>query len=206
MRSGLGHNNNPSAREFISLYKKLMVRHQIKGIGGNAIPLDDTVILHVTSRRRPVAHIDAQDINILKCLGQDIATSLKDDEDTNDEEVLPEESLLTLPQELQYKSAVITYIAGFVVKMVMRTVKCPVCVTALLAEREDLASSTYSLISHKTRGGLIYPSPSVVRLCRMAEKQFNVVEENRDTLTQANFLQRHITMPILMDICQSRSS
>ncbi len=34
VRAGLGSNDNPSCREFCSLYKKLLVRHQIKGVTG----------------------------------------------------------------------------------------------------------------------------------------------------------------------------
>lgn len=49
MRSRFGSNNNPTAREFATTYKKLLIKHEIRGIGGNCAAQDNTAILHVSS-------------------------------------------------------------------------------------------------------------------------------------------------------------
>ncbi len=168
---------------------------------GNAIPLDETVILHVSSKRRPTTQIDAQDISLCKRLGIEYQSGRMEEEEEDD---LAAESLLTLPKGRQYKSAVVTYIAGYVVNMVTRTIKCPFCEAALHAKASDLRSSTYSLISFKTRGGLIYPSPSVVHLCRLAEKQFTLAEGDNRKMSEDMFLQNHISSQVLQDLLSGR--
>ncbi len=59
VRSGLGCNNNPSAREFCSRYKRLMVHLQVKaGAKGNCIPQGSTAILECPSGSSKICAID----------------------------------------------------------------------------------------------------------------------------------------------------
>ena len=46
VRSAGGCNNNPTVRQFVAAYKRLLMRHQIKGANGNCAALDDTNILY----------------------------------------------------------------------------------------------------------------------------------------------------------------
>ena len=72
---------------------------------GNCLALDDTVILDVTSTRASSRHIDAEEISLLKQLGQDSPTSTSADIDL--------EAFHSLPvDDIQYKDVIITFIAG----------------------------------------------------------------------------------------------
>ena len=64
-----------------------------------------------------------------------------------------------------YRSAVIQYIARYVVRMVRKRVNCPVCVSAEAGE-------TLHPSRDKNRGGLVKASESVVRVCHETEKCF----------------------------------
>ena len=58
-----------------------------------------------------------------------------------------------------FKEAAISYVAGYVVKMVKQKISCADCI-------ESLGSKNYSaFLSKKSRGGLIKPSFSVERIC-----------------------------------------
>ena len=73
----------------------------------------------------------------------------------------------------QYKMAVITYIAGYVVRMVRKKISCPDCQFALTVESEQqVASIGCEFMLLKNRGGLIKASSSVVMVCEETEKCF----------------------------------
>ena len=65
------------------------------------------------------------------------------------------------------KSAVLHYIAGYVVRMVKKRITCPVCVEALEAGTD---ATLHHLLGQKNRGGLVKPSESVVLGCQETEK------------------------------------
>lgn len=59
IRASLGYNNNPSVRQFISAYKKLLVRCQIRDNGiGNCILLEDIDILHTLPKIDAISEIN----------------------------------------------------------------------------------------------------------------------------------------------------
>ena len=47
VRAAGGCNNNPTAYNFLSIYKRLLLRSSIQGGKGNVTPRDDTTILHL---------------------------------------------------------------------------------------------------------------------------------------------------------------
>ena len=201
VRSGLGNNNNPSGREFIVIYKKLLVQHQVKGVTGNCIPLDDTVILQPKRRDKQIASIiDAQELSLWKQLDQNLEQAEEEEEDFDFDYVA------TLPGlNGQFKDCVINYICGFVIRMVMRGNKCPVCMESL-HDRSDLDSPSHSLIRSKTNGGLFFPSKSLVALCTIIEKRMKVVEETKAYLSaDSQFKQNVITSHVIREIISSKS-
>ena len=66
----------------------------------------------------------------------------------------------------QFQESAVSYIAGYVVRMVRRTTTCEKCSKAL--ESESYCSK---FVEHKNRGGLIKASISVLKLCRETEKR-----------------------------------
>ena len=72
----------------------------------------------------------------------------------------------------EYKKAVITYIAGYVVRMVKKKILCPRCQVALTDELPtDTIGSKFLLL--KNRSGLVKASISVILVCEEAERCFN---------------------------------
>ncbi len=88
--------------------------------------------------------------------------------------------------------------------MVLRQTKCPTCVNALEADMSNGLPNVYSLIGHKTNGGLIFPSASVLRLCKEVEKRFCILEQGATYLIpQSNYLAKHVTTPVLSELLES---
>ena len=79
-----------------------------------------------------------------------------------------------------YQESIIAYIAGFVVRKLRTKMSCAICVNALTQTRlttQQLPTSHHSsldLILSKDRGGLVFPSESVIHIIRTAEKAFRV--------------------------------
>jgi len=58
------------------------------------------------------------------------------------------------------------YIAGFVVKKILKLIACSTCQASLTIN----SNNCNSLISIKNRGGLIFPSNNVVKVCQETER------------------------------------
>ena len=86
--------------------------------------------------------------------------------------------------------------------MVLRHLRCEACMSALLSDSAP-DSTDYALIVFKDNGGLLYPSTSVVYICKLVEKQFSLVEEKQHLARENNFLQKQISMPVVMELLQS---
>jgi hypothetical protein len=68
---------------------------------------------------------------------------------------------------------IVTYIAGFIVHHLQKTLKCETCIAALLGDKNDFL---HSLIMQKSRGGLCYPSEDVRKICQKAELCIRIAE------------------------------
>jgi hypothetical protein len=76
-----------------------------------------------------------------------------------------------------YREAMIEYIAGFIVRKLVKEVSCIVCANALQDPRNTLCLSDTAptrFISCINRGGLVVPTKSVVQIVRTAEKAFKL--------------------------------
>jgi len=94
---------------------------------------------------------------------------------------------LDLHTTTSFKEAVITYISGYVVKMVQKRIKCDTCKEALTSPQEEATQTTsFSLQKRKTCGRLIASSSDVVTICLETEKHstFLVRNENLSSLTK----------------------
>ncbi len=92
-----------------------------------------------------------------------------------------------------------------VVRMVMKRTKCPTCVNSLEADlSQGCVPKIYSLIAHKSNGGLLFPSTSVLRLCKEVETHFSLLEKGDSFMNpQHNFLVKHITLPVVTKIVET---
>jgi hypothetical protein len=67
----------------------------------------------------------------------------------------------------EYKEAAISYIAGYVVKMVEKKIHCPQCLAALITSKENIPDL---FVTWKTNGGLRLPSLGLIKICEETEK------------------------------------
>lgn len=157
IRAKGGFNNNPTAIQFETAYKRLIVHGEIKHLNsGDCVPLEDINILTFSDVRHETK------LNLFTRLSnnddQDSPTS---DVIDNDHDYLADPTRLTF-----YAKEVITYIGGFVVRRLRNVLKCEDCLVALVTDKYK------GIIAKKDKGGLIYSSKDVVTVCETAEKIF----------------------------------
>lgn len=160
IRAHGGHNNNPTARQFKSAFKKLLIHAEVRDGGlGNCIPLEQIGILYWSSTKDPVDIINNTNINFYK---ENIQFE-QEDYHLKDHDYLVTSNLgLSM-----FAKEVVIYLAGFVVHKLEKKLFCEVCESALVGNKQDLLNS---LINIKTKGGLSYPSEDVISICMITEK------------------------------------
>ena len=87
----------------------------------------------------------------------------------------------------EYKQAAISYITGYVAKMVIKKTLCSRCCEAL-GSRNHAATSSFMRL--KDRGGLFKPTQSVFKICEKTEQRFQkLLASTNGKLPQGNNLQ-----------------
>jgi len=167
-----GCNNNPTVRQFIAAYKRLLMRHNVAGGIGNCTVQDATNMLSVTANSVASNDTGLQQDSLDVCIGRLYALS-------GQPSIVHDHAYVELPSKTtltNYKTAVVSYIAGYVVKMVRRKISCLECQSALT---DDVAVPTAvgsevgsQFMALKNRGGLVKASPSVILVCQETEKCF----------------------------------
>ncbi|KAF2891740.1 hypothetical protein ILUMI_14433 [Ignelater luminosus] len=142
-----GFNNKPSPLQFQNAYRRLLGQHQIKARNGNCMPMDATQLLYVGSGTR---------IAIKDSLIDDINSIIIAEGDHN---YCYNDVNLSL-----YKEHVIGNIAGFVVKQIIKKIKCSICEGLLTTEHSNSA-----LLNLKKWGKLVIPSKEVIEICKLLE-------------------------------------
>ena len=161
VRASGGWNNNPTTRQFIAAYKQLLMRHNIEGGRGNCTPQDDTEILNSVKDQ---CEIDSQPTGI-----SDVAIARRYDLELR-EPVATDHDYCDVSNAIvlsEYKEAAISYIAGYVVRMVEKKIHCMECKTALTTTKESLPDL---FVTWKTNGGLKLPSLGLIKICEETEK------------------------------------
>ncbi|KAM7307079.1 uncharacterized protein ISCGN_010715 [Ixodes scapularis] len=174
VRSFGRQNGNPTARQFSAAFKRLIIQNEIKDVEtGNCLPLDEVGILNASSGTVPVADILNHTIPRWKLMPpQDEAS----EDASNDYCLNP--GYIT-----ECCGRIVTYIAGFLVRSLRRSLLCEISLSSLTTEPN--ANSTYSRVRRKTRGGLLYPSEGVIKIARKCEQQVRTVI-NRGKLSGQN--------------------
>lgn len=160
IRAKGGFNNNPTARQFESAYKRLLVHTQISGPDtGNISNRENLTILTYGSGRNLTVNENKNDLledpnNI------QFENSIKDNLDS-----------LQLSTELWdltiYNADVVAYIAGFVVRILRNSIVCSKCLTFL--EGHTVIPKQQA---RKQYGKLVKASEEVIEICKEAEKYF----------------------------------
>lgn len=91
----------------------------------------------------------------------------------NDDEII--QNWINIEESDSFRANAIAYLAGFVVKMTRRYIKCDNCLFALLADT-DLDIRYSQLMLCKDRGGLIYPSFDVIKICNAVENVIQIID------------------------------
>lgn len=156
IRAHGGFNNNPTARQFQSAYKKMLMHLEVsESFRGNCIPLEKLNILmcnsvhqiNITSKEYSVygAYLDSQDYCSIE----------------NDHDYLPD------PMS-PFAKNIICYIAGYVVYYLKNKIACEKCTEALSSKTRQ--HFLYSFIDLKNKNGLEYPSDDLLEICIKCEK------------------------------------
>ena len=117
VRSQGGFNNNPSAKQIMTTYRRLLIHHSLKNIKtGNCLVQDATQILSVAGGI----------VNHQEC-------KFNDDNPTvftaNDD--ITQVNIMEPPQLSEYSEKLVKYISGFVSKKLKRSIKCKACTASL---------------------------------------------------------------------------
>ncbi|CAK1582459.1 unnamed protein product [Parnassius mnemosyne] len=155
IRAHGGCNNNPKARHFMAIYKKLLVKLELNNFeSGNCMALENISILTCSSS--------------VEKMNKSTLSPMIEEEMENEEyikefdEVLKTENIMT-----EFSSEIVSYIAGNVVHFLLNKIKCETCISALL--NSSAIKDNFKLIRLKDNGGLIFPSADVILICKKIE-------------------------------------
>lgn len=158
IRSHGGANNNPTARQFKAIYKKILVHTELQNSEkGNCVPLEEISILHCSSALKSINNTSEK-----KQLCVEQQDELLETEYIANDMFF--DNTLT-----EFTKQITTYIAGYVVKFLSLRLKCEDCLNEL--HSEDL-NPTHRLIEIKNQTGLTTPSKDVILICEKVEKIF----------------------------------
>ncbi|KAL4126973.1 hypothetical protein QTP88_011171 [Uroleucon formosanum] len=165
IRSHGGHNDNPTARQFRSAYRKLLINAKIKdGSLGNCIPLDEIDILNCSSAtnaiKDPVDIINESNAILYK----DIILQPQTHHIKDHDYIIVSDQNITMSN---YIKEVVAYISGFICHRLSSKIKCDICCNALFGDKKDFMTS---LINVRDKGGLSYPSDDVILIALQTEK------------------------------------
>lgn len=177
IRSANGCNNNPTALQFESAYKRLMLHNSIKASAAANIQESNINILTVSSRRDKLVNT-----SIYECVPENLANVQEiENFDVTDYQVF--EEITAGIDDNSIKTHAVVYLSSVVESKVMHEVKCIDCLNAIADD--DITENT--LISRKIFSENIHqPSVSVVKICKVVEhflkmEKFKVEEENTAT-------------------------
>ncbi|KAL4718703.1 hypothetical protein ACJJTC_011322, partial [Scirpophaga incertulas] len=157
IRAKGGFNNNPSAQQFKSAFKRMLVHGEIKHItSGNCIPLEHMNILTLTN---PELAINKTSEKSRLIDNDTVNTEVFEKILMKDHDYLSDPSILT-----EFSKHIIIYIAGFIVSKLKKELHCEECISVIICNTKYV-----SLQLKKDRGGLCYPAVDVIKICEICE-------------------------------------
>lgn len=160
IRAHGGHNDNPTTQQFRAAFKKVIVQIELADVStGNCLSLDSISILSCSS----ATVISSQVLNISAPRRQ----LLDSDAVQQSRVTAADHDYIIAPGYIsECGGRIVAYMAGYVAHKLAAKLTCEHCTSALLTtERGNI----YSLIKRKSRGGLKYPSESVLKICQKSE-------------------------------------
>lgn len=165
IRSKGGSNNNPSAKMFEAIYKRLLIRSEIKGSDtANAISFDYMPILHCSSRI--ICNAD-DGTNLLD--SEEYARNLDDFKEHN-------YAISNMWHLTTYVEDVVSYVAGFVLKGLHKVVTCTYCLQICTSNNYNVSK----LQSRKTFGNLNCASKFLTDICKYGEQALRYFKLNKN--------------------------
>lgn len=163
VRAKGGFNNNPTAKQFKSAFRRMLVHGEIKHItSGNCISLQHINILTYTKPEEAINKTS----NKMRLMND--AEEYTTDNTAKVVDTMEDHDYLADPSRLtEYSKHVVTYIAGFIASKLTKELHCEDCLTSLIA-----IEKYPSLQMKKDKGGLCYPAKDVVAICEIAENFF----------------------------------
>ena len=181
IRARVGCGNNPTISQFVSGYKKIIIGASARNFSKCAnvnLQDDSDVIDFFTSKAKCISYIEEK-------------FELQDEFETFCDDV----------EELgDLKSDAVSYIAGYVTRQIKKKTDCKVCAESL--QNIGNASANFRLIEQKNRGGLIFPSDGVVKICTVAEQILQVERFSKNFFTNENLLKDLCTKTVTCMITQ----
>jgi len=190
-------NNNPTVRQFQAAFKRLLLRTEIKGaVTGNCISFDDISILSATSALKPEELINKT------CMANHMIDNYEIDTKKYINQISIEHDhpyIVALTYNTinltQYSVEVISYIAGFIVRHIIKSIMCDTCVDSLIDN-----SKSGKIIQIKDRGSLIYPTASVIKICLETEKVIRLAMKESDIISNSKYSVCYITQKVLSNL------
>lgn len=193
---------NPTSGQFLSAYRRLLVRHEVQACNGNVEAMDNTTILctpsTVNRRNKPdVYELSSHDAADNKVVAEKYGLSRKGrNEDSDDEDILNEflDFHASVPENLSdFSKNVVGYMGGFVVRKLLNAdrpiIKCMACAESLCEKCNAEHHPENALVGVRNRGGLIFPSESVLAICKRADELFRVANNKNSNrpICEKNF-------------------
>lgn len=165
MRQHGGHNNNPTAEQFRGIYRKILGHLELRSsFTGNCLPMDNFSILNCSSALEKInettygVRVFDPDPSSNKLPAEDEQCEINSDILSN---VLDEEKSIS-----DVSKQIIGYISGWVVKKIVKKLKCQSCCKVLISNER---LSFHRLITLRNLGGLILPTKGVYDICVKTE-------------------------------------
>jgi len=168
-----GYNNNPTIKQFKSIFKKLIIHTEIKD---TATGIENIPILYTPSTHDPVRVINATINQNFYQNWLDVFHIIRTDHDYSLHVQYPFSTI-------EYKNEVITYMAGYILRRLMKTLRCLECIETLIEQSTDI---NCNLINIKNRGRLLYPSTTLVYVCKQIENTLTTYIRIHKTFDQFN--------------------
>jgi len=175
VRCHLGCNNNPTCRQFIAAYKRLLVQNEIKASkNANCVNIELVPILTVDSSSIQCVTSNTDDSEITIC--HTIQQNLSEREPIEtDHDYADTPNIVTLSK---YSENAVTYIAGYVARNVIKRLPCEQCAQALTSYQNDNSDSS-TLLQIADRGGLKKPSWDTALICKETEKCYKRIQQQK---------------------------
>lgn len=187
IRAHGGCNTNPTARQFQAIFKKLLVKSELRDLNqGNCTALEKVSFLTCSSA--------VKNINLTI---EPHKLSDNDDEDEIKslyEQAIFDEEIDILIQDIsEFSNEVVSYIAGFVVHRILKVLKCETCISGLLAD--TLEDKHLRFIKLKDKGGLVFPSNDVITICKRMEViiKSSIISDDKVKISSTSIQQQLLT-------------